>query len=133
MRIFGGQRFAGTTATVFLFSLAVVILTTSPSSAFAPSTRLPRAVRATQTKTVLPYLTSVRSYGPSRSMTRLHSTLASASSEGEEEEVSALSSKSKGFLAKLKSAIPPKEEREKLLPLGIMFFCILFSYTVRSS
>jgi len=36
----------------------------------------------------------------------------------------------KGFLGKLKSIIPPKNERQKLFPLGIMFFCILFNYTI---
>lgn len=36
----------------------------------------------------------------------------------------------KGFFAKLKSTIPPKNERQKLIPLGVMFFCILFNYTI---
>ena len=26
--------------------------------------------------------------------------------------------------------IPPANERKKLLPLGLMFFCILFNYTI---
>jgi len=33
-------------------------------------------------------------------------------------------------LAKMKSAIPPANERKKLFPLGMMFFCILFNYTI---
>lgn len=45
---------------------------------------------------------------------------AGATSDGEE----------KGFLGKLKSIIPPKNERQKLVPLGLMFFCILFNYTI---
>ena len=36
----------------------------------------------------------------------------------------------KGFLQKLKSAVPSKEERQKLIPLALMFFCILFNYTI---
>jgi AAA family ATP:ADP antiporter len=30
----------------------------------------------------------------------------------------------------IKSSIPPANERKKLLPLGLMFFCILFNYTI---
>lgn len=33
-------------------------------------------------------------------------------------------------LDQLKSAIPPAEERKKLVPLALMFFCILFNYTI---
>jgi AAA family ATP:ADP antiporter len=36
----------------------------------------------------------------------------------------------KGLLSKLKSAIPPRAERKKLLPLASMFFFILFNYTI---
>jgi len=36
----------------------------------------------------------------------------------------------KGFLQRIKSSIPPANERKKLLPLGLMFFCILFNYTI---
>lgn len=34
-----------------------------------------------------------------------------------------------GF-AKLKVSLPPKEELKKIIPLAIMFFCILFNYTI---
>ena len=30
----------------------------------------------------------------------------------------------------MKSLVPPKKERQKLFPLGLMFFCILFNYTI---
>lgn len=33
-------------------------------------------------------------------------------------------------LEKIKSIIPPKEERRKLVPLALMFFAILFNYTI---
>ena len=36
----------------------------------------------------------------------------------------------KGLLDRLKSIAPPANERKKLLPLALMFFCILFSYTI---
>lgn len=36
----------------------------------------------------------------------------------------------KGFREGLKALIPTKSERKKLLPLGLMFFCILFNYTI---
>jgi AAA family ATP:ADP antiporter len=39
-------------------------------------------------------------------------------------------SKKKGFLQKIKSIVPPQEERQKLVPLALMFFCILFNYTI---
>eukprot|EP00521_Asterionellopsis_glacialis_P007369 CAMPEP_0195288466 /NCGR_PEP_ID=MMETSP0707-20130614/5117_1 /TAXON_ID=33640 /ORGANISM="Asterionellopsis glacialis, Strain CCMP134" /LENGTH=586 /DNA_ID=CAMNT_0040348337 /DNA_START=150 /DNA_END=1910 /DNA_ORIENTATION=+ len=42
---------------------------------------------------------------------------------GEEEE-------KKGIFGKFKAAIPPANERKKLIPLALMFFCILFNYTI---
>jgi len=36
----------------------------------------------------------------------------------------------KGFLDKLKAKIPPANERKKLVPLALMFFFILFNYTI---
>jgi AAA family ATP:ADP antiporter len=30
----------------------------------------------------------------------------------------------------IKSSIPPADERKKLVPLALMFFCILFNYTI---
>ena len=36
----------------------------------------------------------------------------------------------KGFIGRIKAAIPTAEERKKLIPLALMFFCILFSYTI---
>eukprot|EP00568_Trieres_chinensis_P007430 CAMPEP_0183291648 /NCGR_PEP_ID=MMETSP0160_2-20130417/992_1 /TAXON_ID=2839 ORGANISM="Odontella Sinensis, Strain Grunow 1884" /NCGR_SAMPLE_ID=MMETSP0160_2 /ASSEMBLY_ACC=CAM_ASM_000250 /LENGTH=584 /DNA_ID=CAMNT_0025452483 /DNA_START=116 /DNA_END=1870 /DNA_ORIENTATION=+ len=53
--------------------------------------------------------------------TNIHLSGAASVPEGEEK---------KGFLKKLKSMVPSKSERKKLLPLGLMFFCILFSYTI---
>lgn len=36
----------------------------------------------------------------------------------------------KSMIDKLKSVIPPANERKKLTPLALMFFCILFNYTI---
>jgi len=36
----------------------------------------------------------------------------------------------KSFISKLKSKIPPANERKKLIPLASMFFFILFNYTI---
>jgi AAA family ATP:ADP antiporter len=54
-----------------------------------------------------------------RSNTKLASSIASAD-DGEK----------KGFFARIKNSLPPAEERKKLIPLAMMFFCILFNYTV---
>lgn len=35
-----------------------------------------------------------------------------------------------GFIAKWKASIPPAKERKKLIPLALMFFTILFNYTI---
>jgi TLC ATP/ADP transporter len=72
------------------------------------------------------------------SNTRLYSSDAAASlspSEGGEEGATAgLSSSTtagkKGVLSRIASILPPKEERQKLGPLALMFFCILFNYTI---
>ena len=34
------------------------------------------------------------------------------------------------FWKKVKAIVPPANERQKLIPLALMFFCILFSYTI---
>jgi AAA family ATP:ADP antiporter len=33
-------------------------------------------------------------------------------------------------LSQIKGVVPTKEEAKKILPLGLMFFCILFNYTI---
>ena len=34
------------------------------------------------------------------------------------------------FTGQVKSIVPPAQERKKLVPLALMFFCILFNYTI---
>ena len=43
---------------------------------------------------------------------------------------STASSPNTGFLSKITSALPPPKTLKKLLPLGTMFFFILFNYTI---
>ena len=45
--------------------------------------------------------------------------------EGQEEPA-----KKGGILSKMKAIVPPASERQKLVPLALMFFCILFNYTI---
>jgi len=52
--------------------------------------------------------------------------LQAAASGGEDAESQA----SGGPLARLTSALPPKKELKKIFPLGLMFFFILFNYTI---
>ncbi len=35
-----------------------------------------------------------------------------------------------GAMQAIRNALPTEKERKKLLPLGLMFFCTLFSYTI---
>jgi len=48
--------------------------------------------------------------------------MAGASASAEEEK--------KGLFDKIKSIVPPEQERKKLFPLALMFFAILFNYTI---
>ena len=56
------------------------------------------------------------------------SSLASTTAEGEPS--SQKNSEAKGFFRRLSSVVPPAAERQKLIPLALMFFCILFNYTI---
>ena len=47
-----------------------------------------------------------------------------------EDEKPLQSAKPVGPLSKLKESLPPAKELKKVLPLGLMFFFILFSYTI---
>jgi len=35
-----------------------------------------------------------------------------------------------GLFTRIKEGIPPANERKKLMPLAMIFFCILFNYTI---
>jgi len=75
------------------------------------------------------YLNSANSKTTTRS-TDLLLRMSSNVVEGEADEPPANKEKKGGFLSKFKAAIPPANERQKLIPLAVMFFCILFNYTI---
>ncbi|KAG7356889.1 ADP,ATP carrier protein 1 [Nitzschia inconspicua] len=45
-------------------------------------------------------------------------------------DVTASTDSKKGFWDNIKSVVPPAQERKKLIPLALMFFSILFNYTI---
>jgi TLC ATP/ADP transporter len=57
----------------------------------------------------------------------LHMSDTAVSIPGDDEESA---QKGNGMWNKLKAIVPPANERQKLIPLALMFFCILFSYTI---
>ncbi|GFH57937.1 hypothetical protein CTEN210_14413 [Chaetoceros tenuissimus] len=65
------------------------------------------------------FAAQISTSAPSRSSARFMSD-AAAAPEPEK----------KSLLEKIKSVIPPANERKKLVPLAMMFFCILFNYTI---
>jgi AAA family ATP:ADP antiporter len=98
---------------VYLFQLfaGFAALTSSPSYAFRASPPLALGLRTDR----LPKLTTNKGL-------RQRKLLSSVAADS--------NSNNKGFLGRLQSALPPAKERKKLFPLGLMFFCILFNYTV---
>jgi hypothetical protein len=70
-------------------------------------------------------LSRMSHYG--RVSSSLHMSDTAVSIPGDDE-VSA--KKANGMWNKLKAIVPPANERQKLIPLALMFFCILFSYTI---
>jgi AAA family ATP:ADP antiporter len=54
----------------------------------------------------------------------------SASTTADNENVPTPTEDKKGIWNRLSSIIPPAAERQKLIPLALMFFCILFNYTI---
>lgn len=112
-------------------SLSAVIITALMAApfavnAFAPTMRvmsIPRVnVRSNSAVKKLGGILSSASYAGRSSPLRPESKISSS--------VAAPEPENKSFLEKLKSMMPPANERKKLLPLGMMFFCILFNYTI---
>jgi TLC ATP/ADP transporter len=75
--------------------------------------------------TASPTVTSNRRVSTS-STARAMSDASASSTSGE----SGSTSSSTGLWSKLKSIVPPANERQKVVPLALMFFCILFNYTI---
>lgn len=72
---------------------------------------------------------ALRKARPALPVARFASMQAEAAAPSEDEQPMQ-SAKAGGPLAKLKESLPPPKELKKVLPLGLMFFFILFSYTI---
>jgi TLC ATP/ADP transporter len=106
------------------FVIGVVLLATG-SEAFSNHRRLPSPTRGIWTQSVL-QSASVRQMDLLRIKSGLRLSDAAVSDAGDDE----ASTKPSGIWNKVKSIVPPANERQKLIPLALMFFCILFSYTI---
>lgn len=110
-----------------------VVAGIAASSAFQ-STHLPRGSTATSVNLLMDKASSMgKSYAPHFHERKPHSwalkDAASVDVAGESNEDDSNTNK-KGFLGRLKSVIPPANERKKVIPLALMFFCTLFNYTI---
>lgn len=72
---------------------------------------------------------ALRSARPALPAARFASMQAEAAAPSEDEKP-LQSANPVGPLSKLKESLPPGKELKKVLPLGLMFFFILFSYTI---
>jgi AAA family ATP:ADP antiporter len=72
---------------------------------------------------------ALRTARPALPAARFASMQAEAAAPSEDEKP-LQSAKPVGPLSKLKESLPPAKELKKVLPLGLMFFFILFSYTI---
>ena len=72
---------------------------------------------------------ALRKARPALPVARFASMQAEAAAPSEDEKP-LQSAKAGGPLAKLKESLPPPKELKKVVPLGLMFFFILFSYTI---
>lgn len=118
-----------------LLSIAHVLFFLSTSSAFVPDMsrrHVPRAAIALKDMT-----SSLNLFGSAPLLpksragasTRLYMS-DSPTSTANDSTPSQGSTKRKGILNRIASVVPPAAERQKLFPLGLMFFCILFNYTI---
>jgi hypothetical protein len=72
---------------------------------------------------------ALRTARPALPAARFASMQAEAAAPSEDEKP-LQSAKPVGPLSKLKESLPPAKELKKVLPLGLMFFFILFAYTI---
>lgn len=113
-----------------------LVLLASSASAFAPLSTTQSLARSnphlttTQDKTnKLFWMSNVidKSASPRRP---IKAYMADSASTTAEEPPQKDSQAPKNFLKRITKVIPPAAELQKLVPLGIMFFCILFNYTI---
>jgi TLC ATP/ADP transporter len=109
---------------IISFIIGAVLLTTG-SEAFSSQGRLSSPTRGIWTQSML-HPATVRQIAPLRIKNGLRMSDAAISDAGDD----GASKTPSGFWNKVKSIVPPANERQKLIPLAVMFFCILFSYTI---
>jgi len=101
-----------------LFKRSLILLSLQPTLSLHLGTSLtgrrPSFTTQNLPKTLSSSSTLPRSYGTCLSTS-------STAAEGGEQN---------GIWSKIKSVIPPENERKKVMPLAFMFFCILFNYTI---
>jgi len=103
--------------------IALIAVNTFTCNGFVPTSRIPFTIIHPCAKT-LPEITSgsrTEAVSIKRGDTQLRMS-AIAAEDGK--------NKKEGPLQKIKRMIPPANERKKLIPLAMMFFCILFNYTI---
>jgi AAA family ATP:ADP antiporter len=112
------------------FARAIVASLLITSTTFAFQTSVPRVALSTKaihpfkrTHASAPALYESRSNELLSSSRLSMSSVVSSATEGDRPA-------RKSLLDRLKSMLPPAAERQKLLPLALMFFCILFNYTI---
>lgn len=104
--------------------------TTTPKAAATPLDNF--LLRASSSPSpFLPTLASRHANYRSSSSSQLHmSDSTSTTSSDNIPPQGSSTGKKKGILGRMASVVPPAAERQKLVPLGLMFFCILFNYTI---
>jgi TLC ATP/ADP transporter len=120
-----------------MMTLMMMMLLLTVSTAFAPPSTTSRSPplqplsvdrRRRAVFSSLHYDHQVRQRRPHGRM--LLVPLASTASTTAEDTSDNTKEHKKNFLSRLTSGIPPAAERQKLVPLALMFFCILFNYTI---
>ena len=111
-----------------------LVLLASSASAFAPVSTTQSLARSnqhlttTQDKTKLFWMSNgVKLTSPRRPIIAY---MADSASTTAEEPPQKNSEAPKSFFKRITKVIPPAAELQKLVPLGLMFFCILFNYTI---
>ena len=120
----------------FAMMMTIMMLLLTLSTAFAPPSTTSRSPplqplsvdrRRRAVFSSLHYDHQVRQRRPH---SRMLVPLASTASTTAEDTSDNTKEPKKNFLSRLTSGIPPAAERQKLVPLALMFFCILFNYTI---
>jgi len=104
--------------------LSAFVILTAPSDAFTTSFR---ALSVTGLSDISHRSNHIQDVAGRKLLGKNKGKLHMSSSTPAAEEVT---EPKKSLLNRMMSGIPPANERKKLIPLALMFFCILFNYTV---